>query len=146
MMKALDDNDQYSGFCFKSAFFDQDFVNQAMDRDIYVPRLLTNTIRSEVSERRKKCMVKPREVLEQGIHHVSSMYRADGVVPTVDQKVALLHHYSTCHGIDCAEKKKDRGLLRHTRHLRANIAIALKAARLSHQHIQKALKLQRLNA
>jgi len=67
---------------------------------------LRATQRSEhFSDIRTKCMVRPYEIFEAGIHHVSKPIWAHLAVERVDTGAALLHHYRKCvgmYGMNCA--------------------------------------------
>jgi len=97
------------GFQFLSAFFDP--VADASvkgDERPTKPDLITmrSTQRSlHFSDIRTKCMVRPYEIFEAGIHHVSKPIWAHLTVDRVDTAVGLIHHYRKCvgmFGMNCA--------------------------------------------
>jgi len=111
------------GFQFLSAFFDPSAAVAVASPEPPFdagggdlrrpPDLLTMraTRRSQhFSGVRTKCMVRPYEIFEAGIHHVSKPIWAHLGVERVDTGVALLHHYRKCvgmYGMNCAGVVED---------------------------------------
>ncbi len=86
----------------ESAFFDpnkQDEPSPAESNDVRREVLvvarhqrrakMTNDVRS-------KCLVKPRLVFEQGIHHVSKPIMASWGTVKLDPSLAIIHHHRPC--------------------------------------------------
>jgi hypothetical protein len=72
--------------------------------------------RSDFSTIRTKCMVRPYQVFEAGIHHISKPIWADLDVHKVDPGLAYLHHYRGCvgnMGMNCMGSTDDKTMLRY---------------------------------
>jgi len=125
------------GYQFLSAFFDpaampasmaQPPVKGDVRRSPTKPDLMTmrSTQRSQhVSNIRTKCMVRPYEIFEAGIHHISKPIWAFLTVDRVDTEVALLHHYRKCvgtYGMNCAGTVDDSTVLRYSHDLALSTA------------------------
>jgi len=105
-----------AGFQFLSAFFDPDNAEQVLrvksgggggDGDPAADLVTMRATRRSLhfSGVRTKCMVRPYDVFEAGIHHVSKPIWAHLAVERVDTTTAVLHHYRKCigmYGMDCA--------------------------------------------
>lgn len=94
-------------FQFQSAFFEPGRdPTRFVEGDVLPPRPGTGppdlmTMRSigrrkRFSARRTKCMVRPYEIFEAGIHHVSKPVWANLGVERVDPREAVIHHYRKC--------------------------------------------------
>jgi len=117
------------GFQFLSAFFDPAAapapskphppVKGDLRRPPSVPDLMTMraTSRSQhFSSVRTKCMVRPYEIFEAGIHHISKPIWAHLTVDRVGTEVAVLHHYRKCvalYGMSCAGTVDDLTIRRY---------------------------------
>ena len=61
-------------------------------------------------------MVRPYEIFEAGIHHISKPIWAHLTVDRVGTEVAVLHHYRKCvalYGMNCAGTVVDLTIRRH---------------------------------
>lgn len=111
------------GFQFLSAFFDPTAVPAAsppVEGHLPTkPDLMTmrSTRRSlHYSSVRTKCMVRPYDVFEAGIHHISKPIWAHLTVDRVNTELALLHHYRTCvamYGMNCDGTVEDLTIRRY---------------------------------
>jgi hypothetical protein len=109
-------------FQFSSAFFDpetdrrrpaDDLVDNDGEPDLIALRAVR---RSRFSNIRTKCMVRPYEIFEAGIHHISKPIWADLEVYRVPTDEAFLHHYRKCVGLmgmDCSGQYGDATMLRY---------------------------------
>ena len=86
--------DEHCGHCFQSVTFDPSNVTPNN-----ISRLLTQTVihrTSQVNQIWTKCVVDPRRIFEQGIHHISKQneeyYHAD----KVSWDLARVFHYRKC--------------------------------------------------
>ncbi|XP_041352466.1 beta-1,4-galactosyltransferase galt-1-like [Gigantopelta aegis] len=96
----------HCGFTFKSSFFDPSLSTP------YVSPLLTmaKTVRSPMSNVRKKVMVSPRRVFEVGIHHISKQNEEQWTPLEIKSDLAFLHHYRKCignYGMKCQKTVVD---------------------------------------
>ena len=110
----VEDSPSLAAFQFHSAFF------PVVEADHGTPHqdllLLSSTTRTEsLSKIRTKCLVKPTNIFEKGIHHVSKPITAFMEVRRMDQAdVALLHHYRNCmpnFGMNCKRMVEDETLV-----------------------------------
>lgn len=113
------------GYQFTSAFFERPSAGAVVEDDAPLqPDLMTmrSTQRSRhFSSIRTKCMVRPYQIFEAGIHHVSKPIWAHLAVDRVDTDVAVLHHYRKCvamFGMNCEGTVDDRTVRRYFDDLR----------------------------
>ena len=105
------------GFQFPSAFFDPNAIpaaSTASPPDLVTMRSIQRSL--HFSNIRTKCMVRPYEVFEAGIHHISKPIWAHLTVSRVDTEVAFLHHYRNCvgmFGMNCAGTAEDATVQRY---------------------------------
>lgn len=123
LMSHLDD-DQHSGFQFKSAFFPPDI-------DKY-PLVLNNIQRSSVNAVRTKCIVRPERMFEMGIHHISKWNEEHWPPMQVDAELALLNHYRRCdpffaqRGFHCSPRVDDKIIFRYKAAIEKQFNFAMK--------------------
>ena len=104
MMKEIH-KEEHCGHCFQSVVFDPS-RNQAsaIASPFLTQRVIFRT--SQASPLWTKCIVDPRRIFEQGIHHISKpieeYYHAD----KVDWNIALVFHYRKCHDSRAAMQPK----------------------------------------
>ena len=90
--------EHHCGYCFQSVVFDpsKDFEStNASSRD----RLMTQRIfyrTSQVTPYWTKCIVDPRKIFEQGIHHISKPLEEFYQAEKVDWNIARVFHYRKC--------------------------------------------------
>jgi len=129
---------QTCGFQFLSAFFDPAAVPAVstppppvegdLRRAPTKPDLMTmrSIQRSQhFSNIRTKCMIRPYEIFEAGIHHISKPIWAHLAVDRVDTDVAFLHHYRKCvgmYGMNCAGTVDDPTVRRYSDDLARSMA------------------------
>ena len=132
LINAIDESNKYIGYVFESAFFDplrnqesyswiKDFEYLTVARDMMRTKM--------INKYRNKCVVKPREVFEKGIHHVSKPIRATFKTYKVKIEAALLHHYRVCadtHLQDCNSFVEDRRAWKYTSELHERVQFAKK--------------------
>ncbi|XP_064615369.1 beta-1,4-galactosyltransferase galt-1-like [Liolophura sinensis] len=110
-----------AGFAFKSAFFSP---KEPID-GTYKVRFLQYFYRTKTfSSLRTKMIVKPRNIFELGIHHISHPIKNAVTVP-VDPSIALIHHYRTCssdydNSMKCHPTTEDLTLLKYAPLLQGN--------------------------
>ena len=108
------DTPKHCGFQFKMAFFDPEKAHYKGDSKYTKLVSVTHTQRTSVLSRvRTKCMVKPLQVFEKGIHHISKPIYADLKTEQVDPGIGFLHHYRAClsdFGMSCYGYEEDRKL------------------------------------
>jgi len=104
-------------FQFASAFFQPAAMPASVDNKHADLMTMRSTERSQhFSSIRTKCMVRPYDVFEAGIHHISKPIWAHLTVNRVDTEVAFLHHYRKCvalYGMNCAGTVDDRTIRRY---------------------------------
>ncbi len=113
LVGAIDRNDEYIAYVFKSSFFDPS-RNPVSLTDVEQYGYLTvvrDVMRTAmISRLRDKCIVKPREIFEKGIHHISKPISAASKYFKVNSELGLLHHYRQClatYGQDCERFVQD---------------------------------------
>ena len=126
------------GFQFLSAFFDPSASAPAqpppVDDDVPLTKPDLMTMRSTQRSRhfssiRTKCMVRPYEIFEAGIHHISKPIWAHLGVDRVDTQVGFVHHYRKCfdmYGMNCAGVVNDSTVQRYFHQLDKSVAGAWK--------------------
>ena len=83
----------------------------------------------EFSRVRTKCLVRPYQIFEAGIHHISKPIWASLVVQRVETSVAFLHHYRNCVGnlgMSCAGAVEDTAMLRYKEQLERRVNESLR--------------------
>ena len=96
MMTHLD-KEGHCGYQFNSAFFDPSKGDSLQDpKTSKLVTFTSNKKTSSSSRIRTKCMVKPYQLFEAGIHHISKPILAHLQIIRLDLPDALLHHYRTC--------------------------------------------------
>ena len=114
LINAIDQSNKYIGYVFKSSFFDlrQNKEPYKWIKDFKYLTTVQDVMRSEmISKFRNKCIVRPRDIFEKGIHHVSKPIKASLETYDVAPEMALLHHYRQCaatHGQNCDNFVQDR--------------------------------------
>jgi len=88
----------------------------------------SNERSADISQVRTKCMVRPYEIFEAGIHHISKPILANLSVDRVRSSRALMHHYRPC-GLfldekDCVATLKDLTIRRYVDELERAADIA----------------------
>ena len=86
---------QHCGYCFKSAIFDPWRVGSLGAEEI----LLTQRVISRTSNPVplwNKCVVDPRRIFEQGIHHISKQIEEKYTPALADWNKARVFHYRRC--------------------------------------------------
>lgn len=78
----------------------------------------------DFSTLRTKCLVRPYEIFEAGIHHISKPIWANLEVHRVDTNIAFLHHYRNCvgnMGMNCFGAVDDDTMLRYGDELKRRV-------------------------
>ena len=108
LLTDLDRSQNTCAYCFDSVFVDPD---AQLGSDELVSDPLEHVWRTHnVSQVRRKCMVKPQKVFEVGIHHVSKPINGNLNVTIVTFPRALLHHHRQCmpnFRMDCVNMVRD---------------------------------------
>jgi len=129
------------GFQFQSAFFDpsalpleqppvEGEIGAAPSRskpDLMTMRSIQRS--KHFSSIRTKCMVRPYEIFEAGIHHISKPIWAHLSVERVDTEVGFVHHYRKCfdmYGMNCAGVVSDSTIQRYFDQLHRSVTDAWK--------------------
>ena len=111
------------GYSFQSAFFDP-LLPGLLSHVLYD---LESDLRTKsFSKVRSKVMVKPVEIFELGIHHISRPLMENRTILAVPTEVAFVHHYRKCikdfdPNISCQIYTSDESLTRFIPTLRHNI-------------------------
>ena len=106
MLKYIHKN-EHCGHCFESVTFDISNVKQNNSR------LLTQSVFSRTSEASRlwtKCIVDPRRIFEQGIHHISKQIEEYYQPDKVNWDIARVFHYRKCHDSNAAMQPGCSGL------------------------------------
>ena len=99
--------DEHCGHCFESVTFD---ISNVMQNN---SRLLTQSVFSRTSEASRlwtKCIVDPRRIFEQGIHHISKQIEEYYHTDKVNWDIARVFHYRKCHDSNAAMQPGCSGL------------------------------------
>ena len=128
--------EHHCGYCFQSVVFDpsKDFEStNALSRD----RLITQRISyrtSQVTPYWTKCIVDPRKIFEQGIHHISKPLEEFYQAEKVDWNIARVFHYRKCEDsralmqLRCSDKfEVDKTMQKFGKKLTINFQIASNA-------------------
>ena len=124
MVRAFDeqgDPSLYSGYSFRSAFFDPLSGNTRVLYD------LESDLRTKgFSSVRTKVMVMPEKIYELGIHHISRAIRGSLQTFYVGEDLAYVHHYRQCMNdydpkMKCQLYAKDETLYKYIPLLRHNV-------------------------
>ena len=132
LISATDRSNKYIGYVFRSSFFDPRQKGEAYSwiKEFKSLTVVQDVMRSEmISQFRNKCIVKPREIFEKGIHHVSKPVSASMETYNVNSGVALLHHYRQCaatHGQNCDKFVQDRQAWKYAAGLHERVRFAKK--------------------
>jgi len=124
-------------FQFISAFYnpsegspDSDWDDDVMNspRKAHLLTMTSLQRSSEFSMIRTKCLVKPYQIFEAGIHHISKPIWAHLKVNRVERNEAYLHHYRTCSGnmgMNCKGSVEDTTMLRYQQTLEKHVEQSL---------------------
>ena len=127
--------DQHCGHCFESVTFDPSKNTADQDSQKASPLLTQRVIfrTSQVTPFWTKCIVDPRRIFEQGIHHISKpneeYYHAD----KVDWNIARVFHYRKCRDSHaamqprCSEFEVDKTMQKFGHQLMHNFQIIINA-------------------
>lgn len=108
------------GLSFPSAFFNPSYGTDGYAK-LITAGSLTRT--KQLSKVRTKVMVKPHEIFEVGIHHVSKPAKENYTIQAVDSNIAFLHHYRKCvvnYGMKCNDRITDTTALKYSKLLHNN--------------------------
>ncbi|CAH1798769.1 unnamed protein product [Owenia fusiformis] len=120
---AVDDN---VAFCLESAFYDPGHNPKFQSTQLISLQHRTRTI--QYHKVRRKCIVEPRKIFEQGIHHISKQNEEYYQIIKLDPDIAILHHYRKCmrdFGMNCDKFVNDNWIDKYSQQLEHNFNIAL---------------------
>ena len=118
--------DDHCGHYFQSVIFDP------VREDLQISPLLTQRVFHRTIDATPfwtKCVVNPRRIFEQGVHHVSKPIEDYYTVNEVDWRTARVFHYRKCHDSDalmapeCSGIEEDKTMQRYGERLKRNFEI-----------------------
>ena len=124
-LSTLSGVESFSGFTFRSTFFDPEFSKSAEFNEAKAAVRINRTAR--FSHFRNKVLVRPDRVFEVGIHHISRSWPdyKNYSVAKVNPSLAAIYHYRACikeFGIDCSVIKEDITVsVKYGRQLKDNV-------------------------
>ena len=113
------DNNQFSGFRFKSVSFPP-VANSVNYRNSSYPLItLGQTTRAiGYHTKRTKCVVRPERIFEMGVHHISKWNEEHWPPLDVHMTIGRVHHYRTCFSTffkgNCNNTETDNTALRYS--------------------------------
>ena len=116
--------EEHCGHCFQSVIFDPFWEDLQMSR-LFTQRVFHRT--KEITPFWSKCIVDPRRIFEQGIHHISKPIQDNYTVDEVDWGIARVFHYRKCddsHALmqpECSgESEEDKTMKKYEERLQIN--------------------------
>ena len=118
--------DEHCAHCFQSVIFDP------VREDLQISPLLTQRVFHRTLDATPfwtKCVVNPRRIFEQGIHHVSKPIEDDYIVNDVDWRTARVFHYRKCDDSyalmapECSGVEEDKTMQKYGERLKRNFEI-----------------------
>ncbi|KAK6194793.1 hypothetical protein SNE40_000349 [Patella caerulea] len=92
-LEVANNSPKVAAYSFRSSFFDPKYQSN-LDQSIQFLQLRERTV--STSEVRSKVIIRPERVFEVGIHHLSRSLDDAYTSVSVDQSMALIHHYRPC--------------------------------------------------
>ena len=130
MMKDIHKED-HCGHCFQSILFDPSRNHSEEASPLLTQRVVQRT--SQATPVWTKCIVDPRRIFEQGIHHISKQNEEYYHPDKVDWNIARVFHYRKCQDSraemqpKCSEFEVDKTMLKFGQKLMHNFQIAINA-------------------
>jgi len=118
--------DEHCGHCFQSVIFDP------VREDFQISPLMTQRVFHRTTDATPfwtKCVVNPRRIFEQGVHHVSKPIEDYYIVNEVDWRTARVFHYRKCddsHALmapECSGVEEDKTMQKYGERLKRNFEI-----------------------
>ena len=118
--------DQHCGHCFQSVIFDP------VREDLQTSPLLTQRVfhrTKDATPSWTKCVVNPRRIFEQGVHHISKPIEDYFVANKVDWRTARVFHYRKCDDLQalmapkCSDFEEDSTMQKYGEQLKRNFEI-----------------------
>ena len=118
--------DEHCGHCFQSVIFDP------VREDVQISPLLTQRVFHRTIDTTPfwtKCVVNPRRIFEQGVHHVSKPIEDNYIVNEVDWRTARVFHYRKCDDSyalmapECSGVEEDKTMQKYGERLKRNFEI-----------------------
>ena len=117
--------DEYCGHCFHSVIFDP------LREDLEISTLLTQRVfhRTNAIPFWSKCVVNPRRIFEQGVHHISKPIEDYYIVDNVDWSIARVFHYRKCDDSlalldpECSGVEQDKTMQKYGEQLQRNFEL-----------------------
>lgn len=118
--------DEHCGHCFQSVIFDP------VREDLQISPLLTQRVFHRTIDATPfwtKCVVNPRRIYEQGVHHISKPIEDNYVVNEVDWRIARVFHYRKCDDSyalmapECSGVEEDKTMQKYGERLKSNFEI-----------------------
>ena len=107
MMKEIH-KEEHCGHCFQSVIFDPSRNHSKETSPLMTQRVIERT--NEATPLWTKCIVDPRRIFEQGIHHISKQNEEYFHPDKVDWNIARVFHYRNCRDSSAAMQPKCFGL------------------------------------
>lgn len=117
---------QHCGHCFQSVIFDP------VREDVEISSLFTQRVFHRTKTATPfwtKCVVNPRRIFEQGIHHISKPIEDYYIINEVDWSVARVFHYRKCddsHALmdpECSGVEEDKTMQKYGQRLKRNFEL-----------------------
>ena len=118
--------DEHCGHCFQSVIFDP------VREDLQISPLLTQRVFHRTKDATPfwtKCVVNPRRIFEQGVHHVSKPIEDYYIVNEVNWRTARVFHYRKCDDSyalmapECSGVEEDKTMQKYGEQLKRNFEI-----------------------
>ena len=113
--------EEHCGHCFDSVTFDPSW------EDFKVSRLFTQRVFHRTKKATpfwSKCIVDPRKIFEQGIHHIIQPIQDDYIVNNVNWHIARVFHYRKCNEsqalMHCSDFEEDKTMRTYENRLLRN--------------------------
>ena len=117
--------EEYCGYCFDSATFDPSKEDFPPSRLLMTQHVFHRT--RKPTPFWNKCVVDPRKIFEQGIHHIVTPIEDNYIVNQVDWNITRVFHYRKCHDtqalMHCSTFEEDKTMQKFGAQLNRNFRI-----------------------
>ena len=127
---------EYCGHCFDSVTFDPSRENLPTSRLLMTQQVFRRT--KKPTPFWSKCIVDPRKIFEQGIHHIVMPIEDNYITNKVDWNIARVFHYRKCHDtqalMHCSAFEEDKTMQKFGVQLKRNFRINRLLSGIAHRN------------
>ena len=128
--------EEYCGHCFDSVTFDPSREDLPPSRFLMTQQVFHRT--KKPTPFWNKCIVDPRKIFEQGIHHIVMPIKDNYIANKVDWSVARVFHYRKCQDtqalMHCSTFVEDKTMQKFGAHLKRNFRMNYLLSGIAHRN------------